>query len=192
MNVDDLLEKMEEDMTNGVKVIYVISGYYRNFALDGFVDYYPFIRALDLTNEEVVENAQTFLNEVDAYYKRGESPGWLPTQIGKDVKIMAGRSIRKGIFYKDGKLSMWLPVQFTNNPYVFAFFNNCIYAGQLGVTTMPSITVEVKCYHVNEDGSVHWQMDDETGLINARYVDAISDRLSEDFSKLIDIKLEED
>lgn len=92
--------------------------------------------------------------------------------------------------YKADKPSVWLPVQFTNNPYVYAFYNNCILAGQLGVTDVPYITQEVKSYYICKDGTVIYQMDSETGLISAENIDSVSDKLSEDFSKLIDIEIQ--
>lgn len=159
MNVDDLLKKMNKDRMNDKKVIYLISGYYRNFNAFGFYKSYSYLYEHDLTNEEMLDVTQKFLSSVDTWYKESKTP-------------------------------ISLPVQFSNNPYVFSFYNNCIEAGRLGVTTMPCITAMVKCYHVHKNGHVYWQMDDETGLINARYVDAVSDRLGEDFSKLMDIKLE--
>lgn len=160
MNVNDLLKKMHNDQMNDKKVIYLISGYYRNFNAFSFYKSYSSLYEHDLTNEEIIDVTQKFLSTVNTWYE-------------------------------DNKTPISLPVQFSNNPYVFSFYNNCIEAGRLGVTTMLYVTSTVKCYHVHKNGSVYWQMDDETGLISAKYVDALSDRLGEDFSKLMDIKLEQ-
>lgn len=162
MNVDDLLKEMNKDLLNDVKVIYLISGYYRNFSELGFYRNFRWMDEADLVNEEVIENTKKFLNTVDKCYT----------------------ACTNG--------SVWLPVQFSNNPYVVTFYNNCILAGQLGVTDMPFIFANVKAYYVCKNGEVYSQMDTETGMINGTYIDSLSDKLGEDFSKLIDIKLEEE
>lgn len=160
MNVDDLLKEMHKDLLNDAKVIYFISGYYRNFRDLGFYRSFRWVDETDLVNEEIIENTKKFFSLVDKRYMARTNG------------------------------SVWLPVQFSNNPYVITFYNNCIYAGQLGVTDMPFILADVKAYYVCKNGEVYSQMDTETGMINATYIDSLSDKLSEDFSKLIDIKLE--
>lgn len=162
MNVNDLLKEMDKDLLNDVKVIYLISGYYRNFSELGFYRNFPWMDDTDLDNEEVIENTKKFLNTVDKYYTA-------PTNG-----------------------SVWLPVQSSNHPYMPLFYNNCIIAGQLGVTDMPFIFADVKAYYVCENGEVYSQIDTETGLINGKYTERISDKLWEDFRKLMYIKLEEE
>lgn len=162
MNVNDLLKEMNEDLLNNVEVIYLISGYYRNFSELGFYRNFPWMDEADLVNEELIENTKKFLNMVDKCY--------------------AART--------NG--SVWLPVHFSNHPYIPLFYNNCITARQLGVTDMPFILADVKAYYVCKNGEVYSQVDSETGLIDAEYTERISEKLWEDFSKLMDIKLEEE
>lgn len=159
MNVKELLKNMYEAYVNDKKVIYLIGGYYRHFNEFGFYKSFPFLNKLDLTNEEVLEDTQKFLDLANTYYK-------------------------------EDKPSTWLPVQFTNNSYVYSFYNNCILAGQLGVTDVPFILADVKAYWVCKNGEVYTQIDAETGLISAEYVDSLSDTLSSQFENLIDYKLQ--
>ena len=80
-------------------------------------------------------------------------------------------------------------VYFTNNPYVLAFLNNCILAGQLNAKGFPKIEFPVKSFHVGMDAEVYDQIDPETQLIDAQFVDSLSDILASEFEKLIDLKI---
>jgi hypothetical protein len=85
----------------------------------------------------------------------------------------------------------------THSPYVLAKLNNLIKAGQLASSTptaakdiekiipkhawmMPG---DVRCYGM-DNGTLH-DITDESGLIDAEYLDGVSGTISEEFNKLL-------
>lgn len=80
-------------------------------------------------------------------------------------------------------------VYFTNNPYVLTFLNNCILAGQLNAKGFPKVEFPIKSFHVTESANVYGQIDPETQLIDAEFVDMLSDILAREFEKLINLKI---
>ncbi len=154
-----------------------------------------------IINEEFFKNDFRFRKGSSFVFIEEPELNLFPVTQKKIVQYLIERIINDRINNKSPNYLSCLLIT-THSPYILTSLNNLMYAYQVGQKHKDGVNgiipekywvnpEDVRCY-LMEDGEAKLIMDEEDGLIDATYIDSVSNDLNNEYLRINEVKLKDE